>query len=322
MKDEHEHESGGGTMLGFWLYIMSDCLIFACLFAAFGVMGGNYAGGPTPKDIFELPTVAINTAMLLLSSITYGFAMLAMQRDRVGPTQLWLLVTALFGMAFIGIELHEFAGMIRDGATPQRSAFLSSFFTLVGTHGLHVTCGPDLAIHAGGAGGDARPDPGQQAPADVPVAVLALPRRGMDRRVHLRLSDGDIAMTAGQSASHDAEHDHKHGHDDNTEPHGTLRGYLTGFSCRSSDGGAVLAGNVGRIPQPLYTALTIMVFAAVQVVVHMVFFLHMNHKSEGGWTLMALIFTLVLVVIMLVGSLWVMYHLNVNMMPDMSGEAQ
>jgi cytochrome o ubiquinol oxidase subunit 3 len=79
--------------------------------------------------------------MLLLSSITYGFAMLAMAKNRVGQMQLWLAITGLFGMSFVGIELHEFAGLIHDGATPQRSAFLSSFFTLVGTHGLHVTCG-------------------------------------------------------------------------------------------------------------------------------------------------------------------------------------
>ncbi len=139
--DEHAHGSGGSTYLGFWIYVMSDCLIFASLFATYGVLGGNYAAGPAPKDIFELPIVAINTTMLLLSSITYGFAMLAMGRNKVSATLGWLVITALFGAAFVGIELHEFAGLIHEGATPQRSAFLSSFFTLVGTHGLHVTSG-------------------------------------------------------------------------------------------------------------------------------------------------------------------------------------
>ena len=139
--DEHDHPEGASTMLGFWIYLMSDCLIFAMLFAVFGVLGGNYAGGPGPQMLFELPLVAVNTSALLLSSITYGFAVIAMQNNRAGQTQLWLAVTAIFGLCFVGIELHEFAGLIRDGATPERSAFLSSFFTLVGTHGLHVSIG-------------------------------------------------------------------------------------------------------------------------------------------------------------------------------------
>lgn len=139
--DEHEHGEGGSTLLGFWLYLMSDCLIFAVLFATYGVLGGNFAAGPSPKDLFELPLVAVNTSMLLLSSITYGFAVLEMQRNRKQPMLMWLAVTMLFGGAFLGIELFEFTHMILEGATPQRSAFLSSFFTLVGTHGLHVTFG-------------------------------------------------------------------------------------------------------------------------------------------------------------------------------------
>ncbi len=141
LTDEHDHAEGGSTMLGFWIYLMSDCLIFAVLFATYGVLGANYAAGPSPKDLFELPLVAINTSMLLLSSITYGFAILAAQDGSRRATQIWLALTGLFGLAFIGIELHEFRELIEQGAAPQRSAFLSSFFTLVGTHGLHVTFG-------------------------------------------------------------------------------------------------------------------------------------------------------------------------------------
>jgi cytochrome o ubiquinol oxidase subunit III len=141
LKDEHEHAEGGSTMLGFWLYLMSDCLLFSILFATYGVLSTNYAAGPAPKDLFDLWTVALNTTMLLLSSITYGFAMLAAVEGRKRATQVWLVVTALFGMAFVGIELNEFAHMISEGATPQRSAFLSSFFALVSTHGLHVSFG-------------------------------------------------------------------------------------------------------------------------------------------------------------------------------------
>jgi cytochrome o ubiquinol oxidase subunit 3 len=139
--EEHHHDAGGSTMLGFWLYLMSDCLIFAMLFAAWGVYGGSYAGGPTPRELFELPLVAVNTAMLLFSSITYGFAMIATDEQRPGAVQAWLAATGLFGAAFLAIELYEFTHLIHEGAGPQRSAFLSAFFTLVGTHGLHVTVG-------------------------------------------------------------------------------------------------------------------------------------------------------------------------------------
>ncbi|KAI3593627.1 cytochrome o ubiquinol oxidase subunit III [Cupriavidus sp. CER94] len=136
-----EHHPQNGTLLGFWLYLMSDCLIFACLFAAYGVLGREYAGGPTGAELFELPLVALNTSFLLLSSITYGFAMLQMQQNRVAGTQIWLAITGVFGAAFLFVELYEFAHLIHEGAGPTRSAFLTSFFSLVGTHGLHVTFG-------------------------------------------------------------------------------------------------------------------------------------------------------------------------------------
>ena len=136
-----EHHPENGTLLGFWLYLMSDCLVFACLFAAYGVLGRSYAAGPSGADLFDLSLVAINTALLLLSSITYGFAVLEMQRNRQSATLVWLALTGLLGAGFIGVELYEFAHLINEGAGPQRSAFLSSFFALVSTHGLHVTFG-------------------------------------------------------------------------------------------------------------------------------------------------------------------------------------
>lgn len=140
--DEGDHvHPGSPTILGFWIYLMSDALIFAALFATYGVLSTSYAGGPAPRDIFELPLVALNTAILLVSSITYGFAMLALDNGRTRAVQLWLLVTGLLGAAFVGVELYEFSHLIAEGATPQRSGFLSAFFTLVGTHGLHVTAG-------------------------------------------------------------------------------------------------------------------------------------------------------------------------------------
>jgi cytochrome o ubiquinol oxidase subunit 3 len=141
LEEEPHHPEGSSTMLGFWMYLMSDCLIFAMLFATYGVLGTSYAGGPGPRELFDLPLVALNTSMLLFSSITYGFAMLAMTDGKRGAMQGWLAITGLFGAAFLGIEMYEFSHLIHEGAGPQRSAFLSSFFTLVGTHGLHVTFG-------------------------------------------------------------------------------------------------------------------------------------------------------------------------------------
>ena len=139
--EAHDHPQGASTSLGFWIYLMSDCLMFAVLFATYGVLGGNLAAGPGPKDLFDLNTVALNTALLLASSITFGFAMLSAYAGRKRSTFGWLAVTLAFGLGFLGVELTEFHHMISEGATPQRSAFLSSFFALVGTHGMHVAFG-------------------------------------------------------------------------------------------------------------------------------------------------------------------------------------
>jgi cytochrome o ubiquinol oxidase subunit 3 len=139
--DNGDHHPQNGTLLGFWLYLMSDCLIFAVLFAVYAVLGRSYAAGPSGADLFDLPLVAVNTALLLFSSITYGFAMISMQHGKKQHLLAWLALTGLLGLGFLGIEIYEFAHLIHEGAGPQRSAFLSSFFTLVGTHGLHVTFG-------------------------------------------------------------------------------------------------------------------------------------------------------------------------------------
>jgi cytochrome o ubiquinol oxidase subunit 3 len=136
-----EHHPENGTLLGFWIYLMSDCLIFAVLFACYAVLGRNYAAGPSGADLFDLQLVAINTGLLLLSSITYGFAMISAQAKKVKPVLIWLGITGLLGLGFLSLELYEFHHLIQEGAGPQRSAFLSSFFVLVGAHGLHVTFG-------------------------------------------------------------------------------------------------------------------------------------------------------------------------------------
>jgi cytochrome o ubiquinol oxidase subunit 3 len=139
---EGEHDHGrNATVIGFWMYLMSDALIFASIFAVYGVLSRNYAGGPAPQHLFELPLVALNTALLLASSIVLSIGMQAMDAGRSKQTWVLLAITGLLGAAFLGVELYEFSSMIAEGATPQRSAFLSAFFTLVGTHGLHVFFG-------------------------------------------------------------------------------------------------------------------------------------------------------------------------------------
>lgn len=137
----HAENHGSNTVLGFWIYLMSDCLIFASLFATFGVLADNTAGGPSGRELFDLPYVAIETLLLLVSSFTFGLAVLNMHAKKKQQVIAWLAITFLFGAGFIAMELWEFAQLIGEGAGPGRSAFLSAYFTLVGTHGLHVTVG-------------------------------------------------------------------------------------------------------------------------------------------------------------------------------------
>jgi cytochrome o ubiquinol oxidase subunit 3 len=137
----HEHATPSHSVFGFWVYLMTDCLMFASLFATFGVLGQEFAGGPGGRDLFDIPGVALETGILLLSSITYGFAMLGAHQRKPGAVIGWLLVTFVLGAMFLYFELEEFSHLVEIGAGPSRSAFLSSFFTLVGMHGLHVFLG-------------------------------------------------------------------------------------------------------------------------------------------------------------------------------------
>lgn len=142
--EHHEHDDHGATsrvVFGFWIYIMSDCILFACIFATYAVLHGNTYGGPGAKELFEMPYVLTETFILLTSSFTYGLAMLALHKGNKNQVLVWLFVTFLLGVSFMCMEVHEFRNLIAEGHGPQHSAFLSSFFTLVGTHGLHVTCG-------------------------------------------------------------------------------------------------------------------------------------------------------------------------------------
>lgn len=135
------HDEAPKVTLGFWIYLMSDCILFASVFAGYAVLKDNIADGPNGRDLFDLPYVAIETALLLISSLTYGLAMISMEAKKLKGVITWLGLTALCGLGFMAMEIHEFAKLIGEGNGPDRSAFLSAFFTLVGTHGLHVTSG-------------------------------------------------------------------------------------------------------------------------------------------------------------------------------------
>jgi len=126
---------------GFWLFVLSDMVLFSALFATYASLVRATDGGPTTSQLFDRTNVAIETMALLVSSFVCGLAMIAAKRKNMLWTQVWLTLTGVLGLVFLAIEIREFVGMINIGAGPQRSAFLSSFFTLVGCHGAHVTAG-------------------------------------------------------------------------------------------------------------------------------------------------------------------------------------
>lgn len=129
------------TVTGFWIYLMTDCLIFASLFATYGILHYNTFGGPSTSEVYDLTTAFLETMVLLLSSVTCGFAMLSAVHNKKLAALIWLSLTFILGAAFVATELTEFTHFIHEGNSWRRSAFLSSFFTLVGTHGLHVSVG-------------------------------------------------------------------------------------------------------------------------------------------------------------------------------------
>lgn len=154
--DHHDHDSGAITVFGFWVYILTDLMIFGCLFAVYATLDPSYgvamyfpmmknAAGQMvafdAKQLFELNFVLIETFVLLFSSISYGFAMIAANKGNKSQVLSWLFVTFILGAVFIGMEVYEFHHLVHMGNGPSTSATMSAFFTLVGTHGLHVTCG-------------------------------------------------------------------------------------------------------------------------------------------------------------------------------------
>ncbi|MFD1957101.1 cytochrome o ubiquinol oxidase subunit III [Paenibacillus thailandensis] len=140
--DDHgHHDQESLKVFGFWLFLITDVILFGTLFATYIVLHGNTNGGPTPEELFKMPGVIWETFILLTSSFTSGLAVLEMHKGNKKGLIGWLIVTILLGASFLTLEIYEFVEMVHEGATIGTSAFLSAFFTLVGTHGIHVTVG-------------------------------------------------------------------------------------------------------------------------------------------------------------------------------------
>lgn len=140
--DQKTRKQAGRDLFGFWVFLMSDAVVFALLFATYGVMVSATVGGPTPAGEYKIGPAFIETLLLLTSSFTFGMASIAMKYETgLGWLLGWMALTLLLGIAFLGMEVHDFATMFGDGAYPTRSGFLSSFFALVPLHGLHVLFG-------------------------------------------------------------------------------------------------------------------------------------------------------------------------------------
>jgi len=143
---EYQTEQNRMNILGFWIFLGAEIVLFATLFSVYGVLGHRHAGGPTQQDIFVIRDVLIQTFLLLTSSFTMGLAIFEMRRSNMKGMILWFVLTLLLGAGFLFMEIREFTHYVHEGATWQTSAFLSSFFVLLGTHGLHVTIGIGWAI--------------------------------------------------------------------------------------------------------------------------------------------------------------------------------
>jgi len=139
--EHHEEEANDRTLFGFWVYLMTDLLMFSVLFACYAVLHGNINGGESGRQLFEMPLALAETLILLTSSFTCGIGMFMARQGKKTQTLFWFAITFILGLAFLTFEVREFAKFIGEGHSLHGSAFLSSFFVLVGTHGLHITSG-------------------------------------------------------------------------------------------------------------------------------------------------------------------------------------
>jgi cytochrome o ubiquinol oxidase subunit 3 len=143
---QKHREEDETTIFGFWIYLMTDLVMFAVLFSVYAVLHKSTAGGPTAQELFQLPFVLIETLILLTSSFTIGLSILAVKTQKIRNVVTWLTITTLLGASFLAMEVYEFAHLLEEGASFTRSAFLSAYFALIGTHGLHIAVGILWAI--------------------------------------------------------------------------------------------------------------------------------------------------------------------------------
>jgi len=139
--NHHQAAADDRTLFGFWVYLMTDLLMFAVLFAVYAVLHNNTFGGETGRELFKLPLALAETLILLTSSFTCGIGMIAARRGNKNQVLIWFGITFILGLAFLGLELAEFSSLISEGHTLHSNAFMSSFFVLLGTHGLHISAG-------------------------------------------------------------------------------------------------------------------------------------------------------------------------------------
>ena len=254
--------------------------------------------------MFHRPLVAIETIALLVSSFVCGLAMIAAKRKNLTWTLGWLFITGLLGFLFLFIELYEFAWMIHEGAGPQRSAFLSAFFTLVGCHGAHVTCG---LIWIGTMMAQIWAK-GFQPHIVRRLLCLSIFWHALDiiwvGNLHYRLSDRDIAMTEHEPEPINVAPGEPH--DRYAERNGAMS---SGWACVAADRRFLLGRFDGALWGP-GVAVGLVVLAIAQMGVHLVFFLHITSGPDNTNNVLALAFGVLIVFLVMVGTIWIMAHMN------------
>ena len=284
---------------GFWIFLLSDIIMFSAFFATYAVLVGATAGGPSGRELFNLRNVGIETACLLLSSFTCGLASIGAWAHRGCWFYSAMAATCILGAAFLFIEVHEFVGMVARGAGPTRSAFLSAFFTLVGCH----VC---------------QRIPGRYSQA-CPVLrpVLAYPRYHLGRDIHRGVFDGSRAMShfEQEGDSHYADTAPGYERFDEHEPAEAFVSYLVGLGLATllTIVSFFISGTTLVWGPSIPVALVVLAIA--QMGVHLVFFLNITTGPDNVNNVMALAFGVLIVFLVIVGSLWIMAHLNHNMVP-------